>query len=116
MCLSLLPTRIKRLIFISSLIPIITKVDITDISKAIEVNSLFSIAKHPKTIILFSKLSKCLWANLSIDKDILHEYLSSKKGRYLPISKITNYTPKWLRYGSNELVLCDVFKLSFLPL
>lgn len=118
------PKRFKRLIYISSVLAIVKEVREPEQSKVLvnKLNDVFKIAKYPEAMMYSMYIKSIVWRDLPAEGHILINgqkiTISQIKGRCLSDSDcravgeyFNKQAPKWLRYGSNNLMIHDVVVL-----
>lgn len=119
-----LPNRIKRLIFLSSLLAYIQGTKNPDEELVCKLNQLLQLSHSSKSAMVPSMLNERIWAGVvSRDKPVantgvvlsrLHEIQDYKilthQARTVSDNIIKNI-PYWLKYGSNKQMRSDLVKL-----
>lgn len=112
---SILPNRIKRLLFISSFIAHIKKIDKPTTQLTEKINTLFNLSNDSRSICFPMRIEKHIWANIELDelfsaKNIVtvSEITKSKSQARIISEEIVRRMPNWLRYGSNTAIKSDL--------
>lgn len=112
---SILPNRIKRLLFISSFIAHIKKIHkpTTDLTE--KINTLFNLSNDSRSISFPMRIEKHIWANIQIDElfstrniTTVSEIIKHKPQTRIISEEIVKRMPNWLRYGSNTTIKSDL--------
>jgi hypothetical protein len=117
-----LPRRLKRLIYISSIMGLIQQVKEPDMSLVNKLNEVFKIAKHPDAFIFPMYIKSIIW------RDAVSVAILAEDNRTINIGNIVQCdlttrdcktigehfaanAPSWLKYGSEALMINDVITL-----
>jgi len=111
-----LPKKVKRLIFISSVIGLIKNIKDPDIEILNKINELFNLSTDNKVLKLPIYFKYYIWtsfkrgADESVIKNINNSDIEISNVNIF-IKKILNDIPSWLNYGTNELIISDLKKI-----
>lgn len=111
----LMPSRMKRLIYLSSLIATLRNTDSLDISAANKINNVLKLSSTgTNALMLPVSLSRSIWANKividgSVDK--IKSNIDDKDAVLNSIYRIIDLTPKWIRYGRREDMVKDLLSV-----
>ena len=114
-----LPRRIKRVIYVSSILALIEQINNPDDALLAKLNEILDLGKYPASAGLPMFCAKSLiWVNCETYTVELH-------GKTIPITELakeprqeednmivgryfSNIVPKWLKYGSDDLMTRDI--------
>lgn len=119
------PNRFKRLIYISSVLAVIKQIKEPDQFLVDKLNSIFNIAKYSDAIFFPMYIKSFIWENILTSNVIeingkslfITEIASTGHNPYSDeecvamASYFSKLAPKWLRYGSENLMVHDVTTL-----
>lgn len=117
-----LPRRVKRLIYVSSIMGLIQQVKQPDMSLVNKLNDVFKIAKCPDAFIFPMYIKSIIWRDVSFVAklsetgkaisigDVVHQELTPRDCKAIGEHFLAN-VPSWLRYGSDALMISDVVTL-----
>lgn len=113
----ILPNRIKRLIFLSSLTALLIDIKEHDEETLHKLNVLLQICSHEKAMMLPISLRNFIWHNMTASQ-IMNTEVSVQDVRGLESGKlvqmvrsIVSTIPSWLKYSENYVIECDVENL-----
>jgi len=111
-----LPKKVKRLIFISSVIGLIKNIKDPDIEILNKINELFNLSTDNKVLKLPIYFKYYIWTSFKrgVDESVIKNINNSDieiSNVNIFIKKILNDIPSWLNYGTNELIISDLKKI-----
>ena len=110
-----LDSRMKRLVYITSLAAVIRNNKDLDNQILDKMNSVLNLANAElKSLKLPALVCDKIWTNQSVIEDdikYLKENNTSSKSCIDKVKNIINHTPKWLIYDTEEKVLDDIVNL-----
>lgn len=113
-----LPRRIKRLIFISTIMALVKKIQEPNMELISQLNNIFQVTREPQAFLMPMKIKNVVWKN-SKDKQLdcphsgtqsITELLSRNHDSddYLAIGQFfAKNAPPWIRYGAEDLMSED---------
>lgn len=121
-CKKKLPPRLKRLMYVSSILGMMQQAKDPNMELVGKLNDVFKIAKYPEAFKFPMYIKSMIWKNMESDKVVV------SNGRSIAISDLikTDLTnndvalvgayfaknvPNWLKYGSIDLLIDDVMVL-----
>ena len=120
----MLPRRIKRLIYLSSILGVIEHVQQDPDLELIEkLNNVLKLAENANSYRLPIYVKSLIWKNMEQERGVLlnEQYIPvsdikiSDRMSYLDKTKLAEFfsfrTPEWLKYGSEQLMENDVVNL-----
>ena len=120
----ILPRRIKRLIYLSSILGVIEHVQQDPDLELIEkLNNVLKLAENANSYRLPIYVKSLIWKNMEQERGVLlnEQYIPvsdikiSDRMSYVDKTKLAEFfsfrTPEWLKYGSEQLMENDVVNL-----
>lgn len=120
----MLPRRIKRLIYLSSILGVIEHVQQDPDLELIEkLNNVLKLAENANSYRLPIYVKSLIWKNMEQERGVLlnEQYIPvsdikiSDRMSYVDKTKLAEFfsfrTPEWLKYGSEQLMENDVVNL-----
>lgn len=117
-----IPRRLKRLIYVSSILGMMQQVKDPNMELVSKLNDVFKIAKYPDAFKFPMYIKSIIWKNMATNQvvvgdarsiaipDLINSDLTNSDvelvGQYF-----AKHSPSWLRYGSIDLMVDDVMIL-----
>lgn len=107
---SYIPAKTKRLIYLSSLIAVLQKINnpgqLNSLQKTL--SDIFKIGRHPNAIIFPMYIKSFIWTDICIETKLDISECSIPSRRQKIIDTIITNSPKWLMYDNQAIVRKDV--------
>jgi hypothetical protein len=119
-CEQKLPRRIKKLIYVSSLLAYLKDLDDSNIEVIRKLNNIFHIAAFPDTLKLPIRWKSTIWQDLNTEEVLyihngqsitfkqISEVILSDSDRSNIASRLFELTPNWLKYGQSDSMKKDL--------
>ena len=113
-----LSRRLKRLIYISSILGVIKQIKDPDMQLITKLNDIFRVARYPDAYIFPMYIKSMIWKSAATRSIIVNDKvvpvsglkchgLSNEEREDIGVYFAAN-APEWLRYGSNAVMVSDV--------
>jgi hypothetical protein len=117
-----LPRRFKRLIYVSSILGLIKQMRDPDMAMVKKLNDTFKLAQHPDAFAFPMYIKSVIWKGMIDEAVIIHNNEEVSIGNLIEKDLSTkdyavigehfaSKAPKWLKYGSFELMVNDIIML-----
>lgn len=111
-----LPRKVKRLIFIASLIGVLENIKNPKASLLKRINDVFQLTDDSKVLRLPIYFKSYIWSDLTKTTDIVPVFYNSINNSQTEmfnafVERIVDSCPMWLRYGSREMQEADTRKI-----